>query len=676
MQLLLAPGEDAGTTCVSTDVFYGDSQVSPSMVRSATQATTSPEAQASVRIQASVPVNEPIVTLYVRAGCTNAFTRRYVLLADPASEPVTPTAAASAAPLAGTVPLPLPAAASEPTPRATPRTETPVRKPAGSPPARRADTPAAAPRGTSSVVRRAAPAAPAAATPRLRLDPIDLDPGVERDPNLKLSPWLLSEPNASEEARAEALQRWAAINASPEDILRDARRLSALEGETAELRNARAQDQASLAELRAELAQARDERFRNPLIYLLGALLLLALLALAWLWRRRSATPVAGQPRAWWSSHPDDKAVLAHLETPPTARKTVPAALQTKPRPATAASGAKDVDFQFEPDSSFGGGSKAGSPTSANPGFRSSVAPETVPPLSARDKREFSSSAIGVSRSIATEELFDVQQQADFFVSLGEDNQAIEVLRNHLAESLEPSPLAYLDLFKLYHRLGRRHDYDQLRDEFNQVFNAGAPPFDHYADAGRGLEAYETAFSRIQTLWPEPRVLDLIEQSIFRDANDDEVEVFDLEAYRELLLLHAIAKDLVKREAEPVDRQDPDFSHTASQPLKAAGRLLPGGRSDAREAVVARQDRPTEPMSLDDLLPMSDHVGLDINLDDISEFSAFEASLPEVDVAIEPTANRAQSEAAGAPSNLIDFELQDFMPPADEGGSQEPTSKP
>lgn len=95
----------------------------------------------------------------------------------------------------------------------------------------------------------------------------------------------------------------------------------------------------------------------------------------------------------------------------------------------------------------------------------------------------------------------------------------------HLDESHEPSPLAYLDLLKIYHELGRVQDYEALRADFNMVFNAGAPPFDEFAQRSRGLESYETAFSRIQALWPEPRVLDVIERSIFRDSQTDRKSV-------------------------------------------------------------------------------------------------------------------------------------------------------
>ena len=86
VQVLLGPGEDLSNQCINADVFYGDAQLSPGLVRSTTQ-RSAPDVEASVRIQAALPINEPIVTVYVRAGCDTAFTRRFVLLADPINEP-------------------------------------------------------------------------------------------------------------------------------------------------------------------------------------------------------------------------------------------------------------------------------------------------------------------------------------------------------------------------------------------------------------------------------------------------------------------------------------------------------------------------------------------------------------------------------------------------------------
>ncbi|WP_372657149.1 FimV family protein, partial [Hydrogenophaga sp.] len=107
VQLLTAPGEDVSAVCMEADVFYGDSQVLPGAVRSAVQ-KTAPDAQSSVRIQSSQVVNEPIVTVYVRAGCNAPFTRRYVLLADPISEATTAPAQFPARASSGVVPSAVP----------------------------------------------------------------------------------------------------------------------------------------------------------------------------------------------------------------------------------------------------------------------------------------------------------------------------------------------------------------------------------------------------------------------------------------------------------------------------------------------------------------------------------------------------------------------------------------
>lgn len=521
------------------------------------------------------------------------------------------------------------------------------------------------------MVRRVPPKPPAApSAPRLQLDPIDLSTGIERDPTLKLSPLLLSEPTTSDETRAAAAQLWKSINATPEDILRDAQKLEALETDVARVREEQSRSQAALRELNVQLEQSQAQRFQNWLVYLLGGCLLLALLAVVLVWRRRQEVVVQGSEasRAWWAPEDEEKTLLVPLEGTDQAGGV---ASDLTPLASKSDGVDVDLDFDLEEDSSFGENERSGKssltqPMPATPMFESS--------LPARDRREFSTSAMGVSRSVATEELFDVQQQADFFVSLGEDEQAIQVLKDHLMESHEPSALTYLDLFHIYHRLGRRQDYENLREEFNHVFNAGAPPFDRYTQRGQGLESYETAFSRIQALWPQPRVLDLIEQSIFRDSTEHNTEVFDLEAYRELLMLHAIAKDLIQRDTNP-PRAPGDFQHTSMQPLKAAGKV---GMLVSRPQTEAPEHQHTQPMGLGDFPPASPRLGLDINLDDLSEMAQFEASLPEVNVAVEASAKPTQPadfDIRPGDDNLIDFEVIDFDLPPDVGTDPKPDGR-
>lgn len=81
LQVMLAPGEDIGTQCVAAEVFYGDVLV-PSNLVTVTTSIAAGETTGTARVVSSQPINEPIVTLSVRAGCGLPFTRRYVLLAD------------------------------------------------------------------------------------------------------------------------------------------------------------------------------------------------------------------------------------------------------------------------------------------------------------------------------------------------------------------------------------------------------------------------------------------------------------------------------------------------------------------------------------------------------------------------------------------------------------------
>ena len=628
VQAIAGADEDLSAQCVQADVFFGDNQVGPASVRTTIQ-RNAPDAEASIRVQTTVPVNEPIVSVQVKAGCVAAFSRRYVLLADPLSEPATTVAL-------GTESSPVSVTQSAEIRSLPPLPVVPSARNGGSagsqPPSPVAAKPKAAPVATlgsdrsrpQSLVRRPT-ADPKDSVPRLQLDPVDMSLAIERDPALKLSLTLLSEPTSNEQERAAAAQLWKALNASPEDILRDAQKLSVLEAEAKGLRELEAKNKAALQAMEAEVEKSR---YVTWLAYLLGALLLASLAGLFWVWKRRSQTAGAPGQKDWWAS-------------------AGPKGASSAVKPAgTSRSKMMDLDLDLGDES----GLDDLHPLHVDAGESEAAL------LSTSDRREFPASQMGVSRSVATEELFDVQQQSDFFVSLGEYDQAIGVLKTHIAESQEPSALAYLDLFKLYHTLNRRDDYDNLRTEFNDKFNAGAPPFEQYSDQSRGLESYETAFGRVQALWPQPRVLDVIENSIFRDASDGD-EVFDLEAYRELLLLHAIAKEVIKRDA---GNGSSDFQHTSIRPLKAAG-------SVAASVAMANAERNTQP--LDDIPHASPRLGLDVDLDALQEASAFEASLPEVLVPVEPTAKSVPRLAADdglSSGNLIDFEVLDFMPPDED----------
>ncbi|QCB45316.1 tetratricopeptide repeat protein [Hydrogenophaga sp. PAMC20947] len=639
---MLGPGEEAGSLCIQSEVLYGEVAV-PSGAISTSMQRSAPDAQASVRVQVTQPVNEPIVTVVVRVGCSAPFSRRFVLLADPISEPL----AAGGALIPSTLPavrLPPLAAETRLNARASRSDRDPVS--ADGDASGGTNTASAATRKKpepqrsrpASVVRKPAPEATPPATPRLQLDPVDLSLAIERDPVLRLSLAMLSEPTTSEEERAAAGLLWKAINATPEEILRDSQKLAVLEAESKGLREQEKQDRAAITAMKSQLDSTR---YMTWLAYVFGALFLLSLAALLWLSRRRKAEQATDDRGAWYAG-----------ATKParTARAAAASAgvLEVREEP-------QGIDIDLNLDGDFDDYQSL---------HDSSMALiDGVPASSGQAKSGAGGAGAStyVSRSVATEELFDVQQQADFFVSLGEYDQAIGVLKGHLAESQEPGALAYLDLFRIYHQLGRHDEYEQLREEFNLQFNAGAPPFENYSDDSKGLESYETAFGRIQALWPQPRVLDVIEKSIFKEPNDPDGEVFDLEAYRELLLLHAVAKEMISRDIAELPEQV-DFEHTAIKPLKAAApRKVVSGFGALTD--MAGQTVPQE-----DVPHASPRLGLDVDLDALSEMSAFEASLPEVPVAVEPSSKptppRGTVQEEG---NLIDFEVLDFMPPDEPG---------
>ena len=121
LALYAEAGEDMAALCLEADVFYADTRQDPRGVSLSFKAGL-PGQPAMLRIASAALVNEPMVTLHVRAGCVHKTSRRYVLLADP---PLDLPAPAPAPPLAASPPA-LPAepaasaSASEPSPPAAP----------------------------------------------------------------------------------------------------------------------------------------------------------------------------------------------------------------------------------------------------------------------------------------------------------------------------------------------------------------------------------------------------------------------------------------------------------------------------------------------------------------------------------------------------------------------------
>jgi tetratricopeptide (TPR) repeat protein len=429
------------------------------------------------------------------------------------------------------------------------------------------------------------------------LDLLDISAAV---PSLRGSLELSSTPSGDEAVRRQAQALWRSLNASPEDALNNAQRLEALDSQMrTSLEQSKRQVQ-DIATLSAELQAAQRARYLNPLTLFLGVLSLAALAMCFVLWRRS-----AGQGQPWWGSasgkaEPKDEQHLwqhlgdgtgnsipvsktnktasgmqsnvgmpgkqersAGVAGDPFSRAT---SLTEKEAPVSLRFTEKAPDtLDFKPPTDKLNGSTAkiqplGLSAGTGRGGSMGRVDNTPPPSlsassagrgSADAKRgfaqsDFAPSAFASSRLVAAEELFDIQEQADFFLSLDQPDQAIEVLKNHITENVETSALAYVDLFDIYHRTGRKPDYAELREEFNRVFNAQVPEFEQYGAHSNGLEDFPDVLHPIQAVWSRPQqAQDVIEESIFRQPEQDQ-HPLDLLAYRELMLLYSLAKELAR----------------------------------------------------------------------------------------------------------------------------------
>lgn len=149
-------------------------------------------------------------------------------------------------------------------------------------------------------------------------------------------------------------------------------------------------------------------------------------------------------------------------------------------------------------------------------------------------------------RDVSIEELLDLEQQAEFFMVLGQDEAAVGLLVEHLRSTGGGSPLPYLKLLEIHHRRDDHLAYERMRQRFNDRFNAYAPQWGVDLAIGRSLDDYPGIIPRLQQVWGRPLdAMAELEALLFRKSRG---ELFDLPAYREVLFLYALARDLLDRD--------------------------------------------------------------------------------------------------------------------------------
>lgn len=627
--LRLDADERIEASCVRAEVSIGDRPLSSLAVRVRIEGQPGSN-ERRLRITTTVPVEEPVVGIALNVGCPTRLSRNYVVFADPPS--ATAVAPANALPDISDQPDPLAAPlASVIAPQGEPAVRPALPRVPGAPAQRSraaAGPPATAPStrpaaklagGKAARAQKPATEPPRPRGPTLQLDPVETDALIS--PSLRMSGQLTQLSQAAQAGSApyrfidpELVQRLEAQD-----------RLKALEASMNQLRTEGQARQQALVELQAKVQQAQAARYANPLVYALGMLCALLAAGLGFLvwqrWRERQAA-------AWWVEPPAPApaAAAAQAEAP----RTIPAAMSPE-----VPGGAVLVDAPPPVR-------KRSAPPAQAQAMDVTLTPRAVAAMQATLSREtqpgpdLDPESLEPHRPMSAEELIDLEQQVEFFVVLGQDDAAVDLLMGHVRSTGGVSPLPYLKLMEIYRRRGERDPYDRIRERFNRRFNAYAIEWDEKDPSKeRDLEeGYPELLARVQSLWSVPaEAMATLDGALFRR---NQGPPFDVPAYRDLLFLYGIARDLAERDVRPegvdlllpmdsglgvtLDLSAPAARHD-SAPMPLHGEPAPP--AEVVERLTLDLDISTDPAKLSGPGPAGGtpdaHPGLDFDLSELSE---------------------------------------------------------
>ncbi len=536
--------EASADLCFDADVYYGDirqgsSRVSIAPLRSESGAPT------AVRITTTTAIDEPIVTVYLRSGCGVKTSRKYVLLSDLASDLAPMTAADVPARVDRTV-VQTPSIVSTPVAAKTNTEPAPdrVRK------SKSANNTGQTAPAAKPAMHPVTAIAKAASRPKSRLKLSILDLVDIKDPDLKLSNELSTLPSEDLAKRDAASALWRSLNKSTDEIIQDEARQKLLAADVKSLQEVSGKNQRDVQELAKRLERSESQRYSNPVIYILAGLLALAAAALIYVFSkmrsRQSDLP-------WWRSDSfadsDEAVSVGHLDLnlesrsptgPVTAGDTV-AQASPKPRPVSPpldfSNSGLDIDLGLDDP-------VIPAPQVSLPADRKEIAIAVKNSAPGGIHRDLSQSLHASLHAINTQEMLDVRQQADFFMTLGQHEEAISLLEGSIRENEASNPLVYLDLLKVLHTLSRKPAFDHFRSEFNDIFTGRVHAYATFGQPGNTLDAYPQICAEISEQWGTEGAVDFLEQCMVRRLEDSAEMYFDLDAFRDLLTLHAVASRL------------------------------------------------------------------------------------------------------------------------------------
>lgn len=272
--------------------------------------------------------------------------------------------------------------------------------------------------------------------------------------------------------------------------------------------------------------------------------------------------------------------------------------------------------------------------------------------------------AVASLRAASAEELLDLELQAEFFLVLDQPQSAIELLLAHVRSTGGLQAQPYFKLLEIYRQQGDEEAYERTRERFNQRFNALAPDWPRDLDDGRGLEDYPELLARLQRVWPQPlRAAAELDALLLRRAD---LEPLDLPAYRELLMLHTLLRELPARAVADDARTGPAGGVDLLLPLDDGGGLdITRPRPMLLDAERRERSAGWMPQAVGPNTTLMVHqVDLVLGDDAAAAGAALDLDLSERPPAPRDVARLDLAEAMVRPSQRAGFDDSDLLPPA------------
>ena len=543
-QVRISADEELSRECVIAEVYAGEYRLGSDQIRVQVRAGRDANERA-VRVRTVNALNEPIVTINLTVGCTARVSRQFVTFLDPpmlnlaqadesTSPAIEPSTRVNARVESQFAMAPAqPSAEPSTTPPTRARNRSAERKRVASAavrPSRSVQVVNAEPKAPKHDARRAlvaranAPAKPTG-TARLQLEaatPAALAPA----PAASAAPLTAAAPSTAPVQPAVSPE----LEQLKLQLAQERERVRTLEASLARLRgDAETNQKRTVAAVPVAVAKPEPARGASPMLYPLigfGALLAAAIAIAAW----RPKKKTFGTSR-WWdlTQHPStDKSGAIPSRFDSIRSESEDLRAQLPPRVASALAT-----------------SRIGAPTSPPIGGLEVVTVAAQAPRTLAPSPETLPASLADSTSDAVapsmEVLIDLEQEAEFFTVIGQDEAAVAMLSKHLSGEGTISPLPFLKLLEIHRRRNDVAAHSAVGEAFRARFSAPPPAWDAMG-GGRSLDAYPSTMASLQSLWWSPgQVMQAIESWLFR--REAAAEMFDLAAYRDLLFLYAVARD-------------------------------------------------------------------------------------------------------------------------------------